>query len=98
MRFFLKIVFLLVELMGFSFTAMFIGFWWTHAFIRGTQGGADGSLLRATGGLVVAAVMYHKFIVIQRRHHTPFHFYFYTALAICAVAGYLYGVIFRWLS
>lgn len=95
MQILLKILLLLIELLGFLGFCAFIGLWWAPDFIRGTQGGADGSLLRATGVLVVAAVMFYKFVVVLRRHHSPFHFFFYTGLAICTVAGYLYGVFFR---
>jgi hypothetical protein len=97
MRIFLKMVLLIVELMGFLGASIFIGFWWAPDFVRGTHGGADGSLLRATGGLVITAVMFHKFVMVTRRHHSSFHFYFYTALAVCTMIGYFYGVFFRWL-
>lgn len=96
MRSFLTLILLIIELVGFIFTSMFIGLWWIQSFIQTTQGGADGSLLRATGGLVIAAVMFYKFVIAPRRNRTPLHFYFYTALAVCAVVGYLYGVFFRW--
>jgi hypothetical protein len=93
---FLKIVRLFFDFVVFVLFAAFIGLWWTPEFIRGTQGGYDGSLLRATGVLVVAAIMFYKEVVVLSRHHTHFHLYFYIALAIGTVASYSYGIVFRW--
>lgn len=69
-----------------------IGLWWTPELVRGNR---DASLLRATFVLIVAAIMFYKGVVTLKRHHSPFRLFFYTALAICTVAGYLYGVFFR---
>ena len=92
MRILLKILLLSVTFIGSLGFSMYIGLWWMTDF---TQGNRDASLLRATLILAVATIMFHKIVVVQRNHHTPMHFYFYSVLAVCVVGGYLYGVIFR---
>lgn len=96
MRFFLIMIMFLVDLLGFGGASIYIGLWWTKDFIQGTHISTDGSLFRATVGLMVASVMYYKLIFQPRTFRTPSRFYFYTTLAVSAVAGYLYGVVFRW--
>lgn len=97
MKIFLKILLLVVDLLAFlSFSAL-IGLWWMPEFVRGTQGGINGSLLRAVGSLVIAGMLFHKHVWVLSRYHTPFHFYFYTGLALFAVVGFLYGIVCYWI-
>jgi len=94
MRAFLNIVLLLVELVGALGASMFIGLWWTPDFVRGNS---NASLLNATWALIVAGIYFHKHVWVLSRHHSALHFYFYSALAVCAVFSYLYGILFRWI-
>jgi hypothetical protein len=94
MRLFLKVVFLFIEFVGVLGFSAFAGLWWFSGIAHGRM---DVSLLRATLFLILASATYYKHVITLKRHHTPFHFYFYTVLAVCTVTGYLYGVFFRWL-
>lgn len=94
----LYVILTLIEFIGFLAASMFIGLWWHPEFVVGLSSGLDGSLLRATGGLVIASFMYMKYVVAPIRLRSTFHFCFYTVLAVVAVTGYLYGVFFIWLA
>lgn len=94
MRIIIGIVLLLVELIGFLGASVFIGLWWMSDFVRGNS---NASLFNATWALIVAAIMYHKYVWVLSRQHTPLHFYFYTAMSAMALTGYFYGILFRWI-
>jgi len=72
--------------------AFLIGLWWIPQL---STFGAH-PLLNATIIFLPYCHIYYKWVIQQRRNHTPFHLYFYSALTILAVLGYLYGIIFKW--
>lgn len=84
------------DLIVFLLFAVLIGLWWIPEFIWNAQGGVEGSFLRATVILIIAAVMYYKEVIALKRHHTIIHLYFYTTLALVTIFGYCYGIFFRW--
>lgn len=85
----LKIGKTIFDLWVFVFLAALIGLWWTPELAQGNE---NASLFRATCGLIIVAGMFYKSVIVFRRQHSAFHFYFYTMLAIIAITGYLYGI------
>lgn len=89
---FLKIGRSIFDLWVFAFLAALIGLWWTPEL---AQGNKDASLFRATCGLIVVVGMFYKSVIVFRRQHSSFHYYFYMALAALSITGYLYGIVLR---
>lgn len=92
---FLHSILILIKLIAFVGFFSLIGLWWLPEFSRGRM---NVSLLQATFTLPLTFIVYYKIVIRQKVSHSPLHFYFYSLLALCALAGYLYGVFFKWAS
>lgn len=91
----LLILFLLfIELGFFGVFAFVIGFWWIPQL--STYGSHP--LLHANIALLLYCHSYYKWVIQQRRYHSPFHLYFYSTLSVCALLGYLYGIVLKFYS
>ena len=91
MRFIFALILSLIDLLGFGGISVLVGFWWwleAHANL-------DASLFRATVWLFFFFVMYYKLFFQPRNFRSPYRFYFYSALWVSAIIGYLYVVFFK---
>lgn len=76
-----------LKFFGLIFVSLIIGFWWNPEFDKER----NAAFFSATFSLIIFSIYFYKTVIRQKNYMPNFLFTFYSALAIFAVCGYVFG-------